>query len=94
MISAYPSLNLMFFKFLLILNTLFAPVYFFKYIPYLVKLCQKKVTKRSGENFTRFCFCFFWKLVFMCKVSQLRIHADLLRFQSRVKDVIHKYLKI
>ena len=25
----------------------------------------------------------------MCKVSQIRIHADLLRFQSRVKDVIH-----
>ena len=58
-------------------------------VPYLTKPCERKVTARSNEHFTYFCFAAFWNLIFMCKGSQTRNYADLLRFQSRAKDPIH-----
>lgn len=48
--------------------------------PYLAKLCQGKVVTRSDDNFTRFFFVLFRNLVFLCKGSQARIYADLVRF--------------
>ena len=36
-----------------------------------------------------FVFVLFWNVIFMCKGSQPRIDANLLRFQSRVKDPTH-----
>ena len=89
MIPVYPCLNVMFFKVLFMQKTFFARVCFFNDIPYLAKLCQRKVMTQNGKNFTRFCFVLFWNFVFMCKGSQPKIYADLLRFQSRVKDPIH-----
>ena len=87
MIPVYPRLNVMFFKFLFIYKAFFARVCFSMiYLPYLAKLRQRKVTTRSDDNFMPFCFVLFWNLVFMCKGSQPRIYADLLRVNSRVKD--------
>ena len=83
MIPEYLHLNVMFFMFLFIHKTFFLSL-FFNDIPYLTKRRQRKVTTRSGEDFV-----LFWNLVFMCKGSHPRIYADLLRFQSRVKDPIH-----
>ena len=87
MIPVYPRLNVMFFKFLFIYKAFFARVCFSMiYLPYLTKLRQRKVTTRSDDNFMPFCFVLFWNLVFMCKGSQPRIYADLLRVNPRVKD--------
>ena len=53
------------------------------------KTLLEKSDDTNSKNLTQFCFVFFWNLVFICKGSQPRIYADLLRFLSRVKDPIH-----
>ena len=45
-----------------------------------------------AKNLRGFAFGLFWNVVFMCKGSQPRIYVDLLRFQSRVKDSVHKII--
>ena len=55
-------------------------VIFFKF-SFIHETFFARVFARSGEKFTRFCFCFIVELS-----SQPRIYADLLRLQSRVKD--------
>ena len=49
---------------IVILNVSYFREFVFNYIPYPTKLCQRKVTRRSGENFTRFCFCVTLELSF------------------------------
>ena len=85
MTPVYSCLNVMFFKFLFICETIFVRVCIL--MIYLVKLCLKRVTTWRGENFQQ--FFLFWILGFMCKGTQSRIYADLLRFQSKVKNPIH-----
>ena len=70
-IPMYLRLNVTLFKFLFNCATLF-----FNDISYPAKLCQRKVAKRGGKNFTRFC-CFTFELsLYMRKGSQPRIYAD------------------
>ena len=88
-ILVYPQLNVMLFKFLFSHKTFFCASLFFNDILYLVKVCQKKVTTQIAQNFTWFCFFIFLNFVFICKGSHPRSNADLLRFQSSVKDPIH-----
>ena len=85
MIPVYPSLNVMFFKFLFI--QYFWVSLLFNDIPYLKKLYLRKVTTRSDKNVSRLCFCFIL-VVFMQKGSHPKSFADLIRFQPRVKDPI------
>ena len=55
-------------------------------MPYLAKLRQRKVTTQSGKNVILFCFCFIVEFSFY--MQKPGIYADLLRFQSRVKNLI------
>ena len=63
MIPVYPLLNVTFFKFFSFIKH-FLREFGFNDTAYLAKLRQRKVTTRSGENFTQFCFCFILELNF------------------------------
>ena len=50
---------------------------FLKDIPYLEKLCNRKVTTRIDENFMWFCFCFILQLhnILMKSIIPFFIHS-------------------
>ena len=74
MIPVCYRLNVMFFKFLLIHKTLFFLCYTLPGKTWPEKSDDTKWPKLYAILFL------FWNLVFMCKGSQPRIYADLLRF--------------
>ena len=74
MIPVCYRLNVMFFKFLLIHKTLFFLCYTLPGKTWPEKSDDTKWPKLYAILFL------FWNLVFVCKGSQPRIYADLLRF--------------
>ena len=89
MIPVYSRLNLMSFKFLFIHKIMFCASLFFNDIPCSTKLNTREKRRHEVVKLLRgFAFVLFWNLVFMCKGSQPRVYADLLRFHSIKKDSI------
>ena len=85
----YPRFTFMFFKFLFMHKTFFAWVYFLMIYLNWQNFAREKWQHEVAKILHGFIFILFCNLVFICKGSQPRIYADLLRFQSGVKDPIH-----
>ena len=85
----YPRFTFMFFKFLFMHKTFFARVYFLMIYLNWQNFAREKWQHEVAKILHGFIFILFCNLVFICKGSQPRIYADLLRFQSGVKHPIH-----
>ena len=92
-LPVYPPLNVIFFKFSIIHKTFFARVCF-QWYTFPGETSAEKSDDLKWQKLytvklatTLFLYTVL-SLVFMYKGSQPRIYADLLRFQSRVKDPI------
>ena len=85
----YSSVNDMFFKFLFIHKVFFARVCFLMIHHAWQNFAREKWRHEAAKILRGFVFVLFWNLVFICKGSQPRIYADLIRFQSRLRDSIH-----
>ena len=89
MIPVYLRRKVMFFQFLSIHKTLFARVCFLLIYVTWQNFPREKWRHEVAKILRSFVFVLLWNLVSMCKGSQSRIYADLLRFQPRVNDPLH-----
>ena len=87
----YPHFNIMLFKFVFVQKAFFALFCLFNDRQYLncQNFSREKGRLEVAKLLRHFVFALFWNLFFMRKGSQLRIYADLVRFQSRVKGPMH-----